>query len=430
MTASGLPPGPRMPSLAQAVLWAHRYAEFTRRAHQRYGPTFTTRIGGLPTAVVTVDRDAIRRLMTGDPLGKRHANDLLRTIVGDRSVLVLEPAEHLQRRKLLLPPFHGDRVRAYAELMRRLVDEELDRRRAGEVGQVLPVAQNLTLEVILRAVLGISDAGLRARLRTIFDAMVDVPGSAIGIYYPGLQGRSRWNVVARLYWRRRDELDALLAAQIAATRADPGLAAREDILAMLVQARDDEGQGLTDTDRSRDRLGRRAARPPPRGVRACTCGTGRRRAGVPRRARQGDPAHPHADPGRRAARHPLEPFSIGPYTIPPGVEVVVNAEGLHHDPALYPEPDRLRPERFLERPPDYAFLPFGGGAHRCVGAALAQLEIKTVLGALLDRYEIEPADPRMARATVHGITRVPRGGGRLRVLGPRRRKLAATTLVA
>ena len=154
-----LPPGPRLPRAVQAVLWTWRYAAFSDHCHERYGDTFTVRLGSLPVSVVTKDRDAIRRLFTGEPLVKRHANDILRPIVGDQSVIVLDPAEHLQRRRMLLPPFHGKRVRSYARLMERLVSAELDRVQPGDVVAIQPLAQAVTLDVILHAVLGVSDPG-------------------------------------------------------------------------------------------------------------------------------------------------------------------------------------------------------------------------------------------------------------------------------
>src|SRR5271154_289168 len=112
--SGSLPPGPRLPPALQAIMRSWRYAEFSERSHARYGDTFTVRIPGLGALVLTRDRDAIRRLYTGDPLAKRHANDPLRPFVGDQSLLVLEPAEHLARRKMLLPLFHGERVQSYA----------------------------------------------------------------------------------------------------------------------------------------------------------------------------------------------------------------------------------------------------------------------------------------------------------------------------
>jgi cytochrome P450 len=428
---SAEPPGPSAPRVAQALLWGFRYPEFTQRAHMRYGPTFTVRIGGLPTTVVTIDREAIRRLFTGDPLAKRHANDHLRPLFGARSVAVLEPGEHLSRRRLLLPPFHGESVRAYAQLMESLVQRELDRWPRDEPIAVLPRAQHLTLDVILQAVLGISDAAMRARVRGIFDAMESLLGSAIAGYFPRLGARARWNLPAERYWRLRDELDRALMAQIAKTRASPALEERGDILAMLVRVRDEDGNGLDDED-LRDDLKTLIAAGHETTASAIAWGVellahdpevlARTRAALDK----GESAYIDAvvkevlrmrPPVPLAAtRRALVPFSIGDYTIDPSIVIAVNAYGLHHDPELYPEPERMRPERFLDGGPDsYAFLPFGGGAHRCLGAALAQLEVKIALSAIVRWFEFVPEGPALAPPVRRGITLVPKGGALVRL---------------
>jgi hypothetical protein len=175
VSKSRLPPGLALPRAAQALAWTHRYPEFTRWAHRRYGSTFTVRVAGLP---------------------------------------------------------------------------ELERWSPGDAVTVLPVSQRLTLEVILQAVLGVSDTGMRDRLRKLFDGMVAVPGAELAIYSPRSQRRTWWNAMATMYWRRRDELDRLLDEQISVTRADPGLAEREDILALLAQAQDETGARLTDGSRA------------------------------------------------------------------------------------------------------------------------------------------------------------------------------------
>ena len=430
MSADDLPPGPRLPSAAQAYLWAYRFREFTEAAHRRYGQTFAARIGGLPQSVVTIDRDVIRRLLTGDPTTKRHANDLLREALGDRSLLLLEPTEHLARRKLLTPPFHGERVRAYARLMEQLAAAELDTWTPGSEQTVVKVAQRLTLDVILDAVLGISDDGVRDRLRALFDAMLGVPASELVFYYPAFQQRRRWNTLAEIYWRKRDVLDAMLDDQIRATRADPRLEQREDILAMMIQARDESGAALTDTD-LRHELNTLIAAGHETTATAIAWGAellAHNRA-VQDRAREaandGDQKYLdalvkeilriRAPVSVGAARHPLEPFEIGRHTITSETVVVVNAWGVHLDPAVYPEPDTFKPERFLEPTPDYSFMPFGGGAHRCLGAALAQLEIRVVVGAILERFELLSTQPELARAVRRGIMLTPKGGGRVRI---------------
>ncbi len=407
-----------------------RYAELSDRGHKRFGDTFTVRIGSSPPAVLTRDRDVIRRLYTGDPLGKRHGNDLLSTFLGAQSVLMLEPAEHLTRRKMLLPPFHGERVQSYARLMERLAATELDRLRPGEVVKVQPIAQALTLDVILQAVLGISDVAMRRRLRSIFDQL-NTPLNSFALFVPQLTRRARWNLLSRRPWRLKGELDSLLFEHIAATRADPLLSEREDILAMMVGARDEDGAGLSDAQ-LRDELITLIAAGHETTATATAWGVELlvHNQAVLARAREGEDAYLEALVKEilrirspipiTSARRMLEPFTIGAWTIPQEVAILVDAYGVHHDPRTYPDPQAFRPERFLAEPPDgYSFLPFGGGAHRCLGASLALLEMKIVLREMLARVELEPTSTALARPVPGGPTLRPRGGARVRVLARR-----------
>lgn len=434
--SASLPPGPKLPRQLQAVLRVWRYSQFRRRCYARYGDTFTVRVGGLPPAVLTRDRDAIARLFTGDPLTRRHGNDLLRPFAGDHSVLLLEPEGHLQRRRLVSPPFHGERVRAYAELMRGLATRELARLRPGTTLAVQPFAQALTLEVILRAVLGVEDRAVREQLRRLANVFTS-PRNSLALMMPRLATRARWNLLSRATWRAMDEFDALLFGHIARTREDPRLEQREDILALLAGARDEHGDGLTDAE-LRDELATLIAAGHETTATAIAWGA-ELLAHDPRvaeQAREGGEAYldalvkevlrlrPPLPVG--AARYVREPFAIGAFTIPPQVAILVDAAGVHEDPACYPEPHAFRPERFLGRPADaYAFLPFGGGAHRCLGAALAALEMKVVLGEMLARFELEPLSSGLAGPIPRGPTLVPRGGARLRLARPARARVPA-----
>jgi cytochrome P450 len=428
-----------MPVALQTMMRLWRYAEFSDRCHARFGDTFTVRVGGMPPHVLTKDRDAIRRLYTGDPLAKRHANDLLRPFVGDQSVLVLEPGEHLARRRILLPPFHGERVQSYARLMERLVSAELDRVEPGAVVAVQPIAQALTLDVILQAVLGVSNLATRRRLRRIFDAVMS-PLNSIVLFAPRLASRTRWNLLSRRPWRLKDELDALLCEHIATTRADEALEDRDDILAMMVLARDENGVGLTD-EQLRDELVTLIAAGHETTATAIAWGVELlvHNPAVAERARVADDVYLEAlvkevlrirSPSPiGGGRYVLEPFSIGAWTIPPGTGISVDAYGVHLDPDIYPQPHEFRPERFLEDPPDgYSFLPFGGGAHRCLGAALALLEIKVALREILARLELAPVSSAIARPVPRGPTLAPRGGARVRVLDKRNAGKCAPTV--
>jgi cytochrome P450 len=440
-SSGSLPPGPNTPRAVQAMERVWRYAQFSDRGHERYGDTFSVRIGTSPSAVLTRDRDVIRRLYTGDPLGKRHGNDLLSTFLGAQSVLMLEPPEHLMRRKMLLPPFHGERVQSYARLMQRLAATELDHLHAGEVVKLQPIAQALTLDVILQAVFGVSDAATRKRLREIFDQL-NTPLNSLALFVPQLTRRSRWNLLSRRSWRLKDELDALLFEHITATRADPLLGEREDILAMMVGARDEAGDGLSD-EQLRDELITLIAAGHETTATATAWGAELlvHNPAVMARAREGDDAYLEALVKEilrirspipiTSARHMLEPFTIGPWTIPPEVTVLVDAYGVHHDPRVYPEPHAFRPERFLGDAPDgYSFLPFGGGAHRCLGASLALLEMKVVLRELLARVELEAVSAAIARPVPGGPTLRPRGAARVRVLARRAPQRASTAHAA
>jgi cytochrome P450 len=427
-----LPPGPSHNRIKQAVLWTRHFPEFQAECHERYGPSFTMRVGTTPPAVLTKDREVIKRLFTGDPLQKRHGNDVLRAVLGPRSLLLLEPREHLERRKLLLPPFHGERVRGYARLMQELIERDLDRwPDDGEV-VVQQRAQDVTLEVILQAVFGMRDTALRARLRRIYDSMVDQTGSAIGFYFPQLA--KRWNPLLRPYWRKKDELDAIEREQIRQTRADPSLDEREDILAMLVQARYEDGRGLTDADLV-DELNTLLAAGHETTATAIAWGAEllAHNPDVQERARAGGPEYLDAlskevlrlcpPISSVAARRPVEDFAIGEHTVKPHMAVLVNAWAIHRDPEIYPEPEAFRPERFLgDQPDSYTFMPFGGGAHRCIGAALALLEMKVAFGAIVERYDLEPVNDGVPPPERRGIVHVPEGGGRVRV----RRRVAAT----
>ena len=156
-----------------------RYPGFTGAAHRRFGSTFTVKAGTMEPFVVTTDRDATKMLLTGDPLTRFHGNDVIRPLIEDEGLMLLEPAPHLERRKLLLPAFHGERVQGYAELMRTLIDAELGSVTASGPVPVLPLAQDVTIEVILQAVLGVSDRSLRADFRHLIDAVLFYPFASL-----------------------------------------------------------------------------------------------------------------------------------------------------------------------------------------------------------------------------------------------------------
>ena len=441
------------------MLWGARFPQFSARSRRRFGETYTVRLGTMPPLVVTSDAGAIRQLLTGDPLRRRHGNEVLQPMVTDRSVILLEPDEHLERRRLLLPPFHGERVRAYGEVMQELVDEEIDRWRPGDVVSVFPVMQAVTLELILRAVLGISDDAMRTRLRDLIDdalyypwgplkrryagdprtphrrvpervrrALTDasvVVSPAVSTFFPFIKREAWWNVAVAGWWPIRAALGEVLEEQIAATRADPRLGEREDVLAMLVR----DAEPLPDLD-LREELVTLITAGHETTAMAIAWGSELLANNPGARRDPDDPAYldglakevlrmrPPVPLG--AVRVLDEPVRAGRHTIPPGTHIGIDVYGVHGDPARYDEPEAFRPERFADgSPPSYAFLPFGGGAHRCIGAPLAELEIRVALATLLRRVDFEPFMPSLAATARRGVLLLPDGGGRIRVRGVR-----------
>ena len=387
-------------------------------------------MAGFPPIVVTADREAIKTLFTGDPLTKRHGNDLLRPFLGDRSVIVLEPAEHLARRRLELPSFHGEAVRAYAGRIRELAETEVASWPAGEVIATHPRARRLTLAVILELVLGVRDPDLGRKIVEHFDSLNSKANNLAQFMPPWMTRRSRWNLPARLAYSRIDQVRDLLQAHVASTRADPELGRREDVLALLVRARDEDGAALDDID-LRDELMTlvSAGHETTATAMAWAVDLLAHNPAVAGRLREtlaaGDREYLKATAKEvlrartvayaSAARHSLEPLRVGEWVVGPEVVVLVDAQGIHADPELYPDPDEFRPERFLGDQPDgYSYVPFGGGAHRCLGAALATMELELMIEAIATRVRLAPVGPP-ARPTRRGITLAPRNEGRVRI---------------
>ena len=415
----------------QALLWGLRYPSFTANAHRRFGETFTVRVGGLAPSVVTVDREGIRRLFTGDPLIKRHASDQLKPLFGERSIVLLEPAEHLARRKLLLPSFHGEAMRVCGSVIERVTSDLIDDWSPGDVVEILPVAQRITLEVILELLLGPSDSETRDSVRGIFDSMVSIPGSSVAGYFPKLTRRSQWNIPAERYWRLRDSLDATLMAKIKEIPPESTNGSHGGIVPLMPRLRGDDGDGLSEED-IRDELKALITAGHETTATAISWGVELLahepaiQASARDAAEAGNTAYLDALVKEilrirtpvpiGATRRITEPFELSGYVIPAGVPILVNAFGLHHDPELYPDPEALRVERFMGTSPNsYTYLPFGGGARRCIGSALAEMETRIVLAMILRRFKIEPTSSKPAALSRRGITLIPANKARVRL---------------
>jgi cytochrome P450 len=429
---STFPPGPTEPPAIQTARWLLRPIAFMESNRRRYGDAFSVHFLGFERPMVMLsDPEAVRALYTahehGLPPGRSVA---LLPVMGPGSVLLLEGKEHLARRKLMLPPFHGERMRSYEATVREVTEREIDSWSGnGERPFALhPRMQAITLEVILKAVFGVTDPARSARLRECLPLLLGET-SSVALQFRVLLSRRfrRMKPLERLGELLR-EIDELLLAEIAERRADPSAAEREDILSLLVAARFEDGTEMSDRE-VRDQLvtlllaGHETTatalawtfdlllrNPATLGRLTAEVDVGEEdsylRAVISESLRL-RPVVPLA--GRRLASD----LNVDGLSLPAGTDVTPAIWLTHTRPDLYPEPYAFRPERFLEESPTtYGWIPFGGGIRRCLGAAFAEMEVRIVLEAVLQRCVLTNAGPRgrAERVTRRNVTFSPRNG--------------------
>jgi cytochrome P450 len=425
---SGLPPGPELPPARQSRRWMGRPVSFLRELHAEHGDLFTIQLQYQEPCVVVADPQHVKEVFTAPPgvLHSGEANAHLAPALGFNSLPTLDGDAHLRHRKLLLPPFHGERVSRYREIMRAAAERELERWPRGEAGPASGRMSALTLEVILRAVFGVEE---RENLDPLRDAMSGLIVAAEGARL-ALLGRGE-RLGEERFAEFRDILSLsheLVLAEIARHRSDPRLEERDDVMSLLLQARYEDGSAMTDVD-LRDELMtlllaghettamslawalERLARHPEalRGVVAeAEAGGGPYTEAAIRETLRICPVF------AVVARKVKQPFELGGYTIPPGVTIMPSPVLVHHRPDIYPQPDEFRPERFLDRPPGtYTWIPFGGGVRRCLGSGFALLEMQVVLSTLLARVRPRPVGPEPEGARRRLITLGPAHGAEL-----------------
>ncbi|HTQ67394.1 MAG TPA: cytochrome P450 [Solirubrobacteraceae bacterium] len=441
-----LPPGPRAPATVTTARFAYRPLQTLQAWYRRYGPIFTVRFLSFGQGVYVADPEAIRELFTGDQSDLRagEANSFMEPALGPNSVLVLDGPEHLRQRKLLLPPFQGSRVAAFREVIREVAEREVERWQPGSELVLRERMRAVTFEVICRAVFGVTDPSRMARLREKLIAVIDsnpllmlVPALTIdlGPLSPG--GR---------FARARREADVLLYDEISRRRSEPDLEERTDVLSLLLRARDENDRGMSDAE-LRDELFTMLAAGHE------TTATGLAVAfdlllhnpRVLARLREeldGGEGEEYLEAVMKETlrvrpvidaveRRLTKPRTVAGWDLPAGINVFPGIAMVHRREDLYPRPLEFRPERFLDEGAEsYAWLPFGGGIRRCVGAALAQAEMIEVLRVVAPAVELLPTRDRLEPVVLKGVTLTPRHGVRVRVGARRRASADARELAA
>jgi cytochrome P450 family 135 len=443
-----LPPEPSEPPVVQTMRWIRSPIDFLESCRRRLGDTFSVRFIGFQTPMVMLsDPEAIRALYTARDSGLPPGRTIgLRPVMGPRSILLLEGQEHLARRKLMLPPFHGERMRAYEDVIREVAAREIATWRRERAFPMHPRMQAITLEVIMRAVFGVTDrerlSQLRVGLRSLLD---DTASSRLQLSVLVARRLGRAGPPAGLDGLTVD-VDELLAAEIAEHRADPASTERDDILAQLMAATFEDGGRMSDSE-LRDQLVTLllAGHETTATALAWTFDLLLRHPAQLARLRAeveggAEDTYIRAVVAESLRLRPVVPIAgrrlgselpVNGYTLPAGTDVAPSIWLTHTRADLYSEPLAFRPERFLEEAPaTYSWIPFGGGSRRCLGASFAELEMRVVLREVLRSCEIRAADARPERIARRNVTLAPRRGTRVVVSAQPRAAAPTATATA
>ncbi|MFL0579190.1 cytochrome P450 [Dietzia sp. 179-F 9C3 NHS] len=429
-----LPPGPRLPGMVQALATLAAPVAVFPRVARRYGVPFTLRLAPERRPIVAVSDPAhVREVFAGSPsvfhAGK--GNELLRPILGDHSLLLQDGDEHARARRLLAPAFGRREIAGYRTLVEEVTAQQLDTwPRSGRVRAHVLLNQ-LTLEVILRVVFGVTDSARLDRIRPVVARAVDAgPVVMIGLGIPALHRVWPWS-------RELRDLEVLadfLREEIADARRDPGLTERRDLLALLVRASAEDAQGLTDAELHHQLVTLVAAgHETTATAMAWSMLELARHPAIQDRcvaevAEGGELPYLEAVLKESLRLHPVVPMvmrelqedtTLGGRPYPRGVTISPSIVLAHRDPAAYPSPREFDPGRFLgEVPSPTTWLPFGGGARRCIGASFALMEGEVILRQILERYRLDPVGSGREWPRARNVTLYPWRRARLE-LSPR-----------
>jgi cytochrome P450 family 135 len=423
----GLPPGPSGPGWLQTSRWMFRPIEFMEQCRRRYGRVFTLRLGPKHNVTMVADPRLAKDVMAGDPAVFRagDTNGLFRPVVGSNSILLLDGDAHMRQRKILLPGFGASHGAQFVDQVREITQERLSNWKAGQRLRLQEEMEAISFASIMRVVFGEHSEDSHAELRRLIPDMMDRCDSPLTLmpwFRRELAGGSPYARLMRVV----DEIDTLLYETISERRADPMTQLRDDTLSLLLRAEHEDDSPLSDQEirdeiltmvmagyetttsgcawalerllRSPDKLERLTAEiengEDDAYLDAVVKETLRVRPVVP-----------------VVARHLAEAIELDGYRIPAGSTVMVSIYLVHNDADTYPEPKEFQPERFLDGTPNgAAWIPFGGGVRRCIGARLAELEMKVVLTQVLATARLRPLGRSGEGAKRKRFTLAPEGG--------------------
>jgi cytochrome P450 len=411
------------------LLGVMRPIEARLALRRRYGPVFRTNDALAGPLLHVGDRSLIEQIFKWKPADYNvsEPRQLMKPVVGPSSILLLDGAHHMRMRKLMLPPFHGEAIARYTDLIEQITNREIDKWRPGDTIRTRTVAQTITLEVIIQAVFGITDPQRMEQFRQLLPRLSAINPLVLFVQ-KDLGPRSPWG----RFLRDRAEVDELLYEEIA-RRRQPGDGAGSDILSLLLAARDEAGEPLTDRELRDELITLLLA-----GHETTATSIGwaferllrtphalERLTAEVRSSNGGDYLEAVIKETLRVRpvvtevfRSPTQPTELGGFPVDAGAQVAASILLVQYDPDLYPpDPEAFRPERFLNGAPEaYTWVPFGGGVRRCLGAAFAQLEMKVVISTILARVQLRAARRGDEKARFRGVTLLPHRGGEATVV--------------
>ena len=421
-----LPPGPRIPKIVPTIVILaaaqHRWVPVLGR---RYGGTFTSNLPYFGKTVFISDPILVKDVWsTSDDLLVRPTN-LLGPVFGPGSTFSLTGKEHLQRRKLVLPAFHGKGVKSFEHIVEEEVMNETANWPEGREFETLETMGRLTLNSILRAMFG-EEGDELDELRRIMPAMVSI-GSLLRLM-PSVVGRDygRWSPGGRKS-RLRRRFDTAIDSLIAKARTDPNFEERSDVLAVLLQARYENGEPIPDRHIADELLTLVAAGHETTASQlAWTVERLRRHPELMSRLADEVDAggselrqatifevqrtRPNIEGSMRIAK---ERIRLGDWVLPAGTMVLVDFQLAHESEETFPDAASFNPDRFLgASPKPFRWIPWGGGVNRCLGAGFAAMEMDVALRTLLRDFRFAPTDAPGERRQNHGVSIAPARGGR------------------
>jgi cytochrome P450 family 110 len=431
---NNLPDGPKMPVFLRRMKFIFQPLEYVEDFAKAYGDRFTLSGSNDSQMVYFSHPQALQQIFSADSsqLEVGRGNRILKFMLGSNSLLLLEGDSHQRQRQLLTPPFHGDRMRAYGETIGEITQQVIDEWKVGKPFHIRAPMQEITLRVILRVVFGLDEGPRLEKIRQLLSSLLDSMGSPLtsfGLFFPFVQkdlgAWSPWGRMLRLV----QQIDEMIYALIRERRAQSHQN-RQDILSLMMSARYDDGQAMTDEE-LRDEL-----------MTLLTAGHETTASALTwafywvdhlpqvrdKLLKELDTLGDNPDPSTVAKLpyltavcqetlriYPIamngfprivkSPIEIQGYTLPVGTAIIPSIYLAHHREETYPQPKQFKPERFLERQfSSYEYLPFGGGNRRCIGLAFAQYEMKLVLATILSRFQVSLVNKRPLRPVRRGLT--------------------------